>query len=171
MRGSRSRSRWRGRTESGRGVASGGLGLDSGAPGFVVEEVKATTEAERVVLGFVEGLALCLGPEIFWVLRRCRTWCGWRSVVEERVRFHLAEFGRREPRPSGRKGEGSMTPFVDGYCYAVQDHCLAVPGFRSSHNVSGQVMETGGRRGERVGLAVELFCDGAYEPKVDANVP
>ena len=64
-----------------------------------------------------------------------------------------------------------MTPFVDGYCYAVQDHCLAVPGFRSSHNVSGQVRETGRRRGERVGLAVELFCDGADEPKVNANAP
>ena len=64
-----------------------------------------------------------------------------------------------------------MPPFVDGYCHAVQDHCLAVPGFRGSHDVCGQVMETGSRRGERVSLAVELFCDGADKPEVDANVP
>ena len=144
--------------------------MGSEIPGFVVEEVEAATKAERVVLGFVKGLALSFGPEILWVLGHCRAWCGWRRVVEEGVRFHLAEFGRGEPRPSGRKGEGSMTPFVDGYCYAVQDHCLAVPGFRGSHNVSGQVMETGGRRGKGVSLTVKLFGDRADEPKVNADV-
>ena len=145
--------------------------MGSEVPGYVVEEIEAATKAKRVVLGFVEGLALGLGPEVFWVLWHCRPWRGRRRVVEEGVRFHLAELSRGEPRPSSWKGEGSMTPFVDGYCYAVQDHCLAVPGFRGSHNVSGQVMETGSRRGERVSLAVELFCDGADKPEVDANVP
>ena len=145
--------------------------MGSGARGLVVEKIEAATKAKRVILGLVEGLALCLSPEILWILRHCRSWCGRRRVEEEGVRFHLAELSRGEPRPSSWKGEGSMAPFVDGYCNAVQDHCLAVPGFRCSHNVSGQVMETGSRRGERVGLAVELFRDGADEPKVDANAP
>ena len=71
--------------------------MGSGALGFVVEEVEAATEAKRVVLGFVEGLALSLGPEILWVLRHCRSWCGRRRVEEEGVRFHLAELSRGEP--------------------------------------------------------------------------
>ena len=47
---------------------------------------------------------------------------------------------------------------------------MTVPGFGCSHHVSGQVMETGGGRGEGVSLAVKLFGDGADEPKVDADV-
>ena len=145
--------------------------MGSGAHGFVVEEVEAATKAKRVILGLVEGLALCLSPEILWILRHCRSWCGRRRVGEEGVRFHLAELSRGEPSPSSWKGEGSMAPFVDGYCYAVQDHCLAVPGFRGSHDVSGQVMETGSRRGERVSLAVELFSDWTDKPEVDTDFP
>ena len=144
--------------------------MGSGARRFVIEEVEAASKAERVVLGFVKGLALGLGPEIFWVLWYCRSWCGRCRVAEEGVWFHLAELGCSEPRPSSWKGKGSMAPFVDGYCNAVQDHCLAVPGFGCSHHMSRQVMETSSRRGEGVGLAVKLFCDGADEPKVDADV-
>ena len=48
--------------------------MGSGAHGFVVEEVEAATKAKRVILGLVEGLALRLGPEIFWILRHCRSW-------------------------------------------------------------------------------------------------
>ena len=40
----------------------------------VIEEVEATAEAEWVVLGLVESLALRLGPELFWIMRHCRSW-------------------------------------------------------------------------------------------------
>ena len=111
--------------------------MGGGAHGFVVEEVEAATKAKRVVLRFVEGLALGLGPEVFWVLWHCRSWRGRRRVVEERIRFHLAEFSCCEPRPPRGEGEGSMTSFVYGNSNAVQNHCLAVPGFGSSHHVWG----------------------------------
>ena len=74
--------------------------MGSEIPGFVVEEVEAATKAKRVVLGFVEGLALGLGPEDFWVLWHCRSWCGRRRVEEEGVRFHFAELSCSEPCPS-----------------------------------------------------------------------
>ena len=48
--------------------------MGSGARGLVVEKIEAATKAEWVVLGLVEGLALRLGPEIFWILRHCRSW-------------------------------------------------------------------------------------------------
>ena len=50
------------------------MDLGGGALGFVVEEVEAATKAERVVLGFIEGVALGFGPEVFWVLWHCRSW-------------------------------------------------------------------------------------------------
>ena len=103
--------------------------MGSGAHGFVVEEVEAATKAKRVVLGFVKGLALGLGPENFWVLWHCRSWCGRCRVEEEGIRFHPAELSSGEPRPSSWKGKGSMAPLVNGNSDAVQDHCLAVPGF------------------------------------------
>ena len=111
--------------------------MGGGTHGFVVEEVEAATKAERVVLGFVKGLALGLGPEDFWVLWHCRSWRGRCRVEEEGIRFHLAELSCSEPRPPSWKGKGSMAPLVNGNSDAVQDHCLAVPGFGSSHNVSG----------------------------------
>ena len=111
--------------------------MGSEIPGYVVKEIEAATKAKRVVLGFVEGLALGLGPEVFWVLWHCRPWRGRRRVVEEGIRFHLAELSCCEPRPPSGKREGSMTSFVDGDSNAVQNHCLAVPGFGSCHNVCG----------------------------------
>ena len=113
------------------------MNLVSDATRFVVEEVEAATKTEGVFVGFVEGLALGLGPEVFWVLWYSRSWRGRRRVVEEGIRFHLAEFSCCEPRPSSGKREGSMPSFVDGDSNAVQNHCLAVPGFGSCHNVCG----------------------------------
>ena len=40
----------------------------SGTRRLVVQKVQATTEAERVVLGLVESLALRLCPELFRIL-------------------------------------------------------------------------------------------------------
>ena len=48
--------------------------MGSGTRRLVVEKVEAATEAERVILGLVESLALRLGPELFWILRHCRSW-------------------------------------------------------------------------------------------------
>ena len=48
--------------------------MGSGARRLVVEKIEAATKAEWVILGLVEGLALRLGPEIFWILRHCRSW-------------------------------------------------------------------------------------------------
>ena len=130
---------------------------------FVVEEVKATAEAEGVVVWFVEGLALGLGPEVLWVLWNGRSWRGGRRVVEERVGFHLAEFGGSESRSPRGEREGSMAAFVNGYSDAVEHYSLAVPGFSRCHQMRGKVMEAGSGSGKGVGLPVELFCDGADE--------
>ena len=113
------------------------MNLASDATGFVVEEIEAATKTEGVFIRFVEGLALSLGPEVFWVLWHSRSWRGRRRVVEERIRFHLAEFRCCEPRPPRGEREGSMTAFVYGNSNAVEHHCLAVPGFGSSHHVRG----------------------------------
>ena len=48
--------------------------MGSGTRRLVVEKVEAATEAERVILGLVESLALRLGPELLWILRHCRSW-------------------------------------------------------------------------------------------------
>ena len=66
--------RWVGLVGRGRGIRSWGLGLGSGARRLVVEKIEAATEAEWVILGLVESLALRLGPELFWILRHCRSW-------------------------------------------------------------------------------------------------
>ena len=170
MRSGWGRLRKHGGVDGGRGMSRGGLDLGGGALGFVVEEVEAATEAERVVLGFIKGLALGLGPEGFWVLWHCRSWRGRCRVAEEGVGFHPTELGSSIPCPPRWEGKGSMAPLVDGHSYAVEDYCLAVPGLCSRHHVSGQVMETGCSRGEGVSLAVKFFSDGADEPKVDADV-
>ena len=109
----------------------------SGATRFVVEEVEAATETEGVFVRFVEGLALGLGPEVFWVLWYHRSWRGGRRVTKEGIGFHLAEFGGSEPRSPRGKREGSMTAFVNGNSDAVEHHSLAVPGFGRCHQVLG----------------------------------
>ena len=42
--------------------------MGSGTRRLVIEKVEAATEAEWVILGLVESLALRLGPELFRVL-------------------------------------------------------------------------------------------------------
>ena len=151
-------------------MSRGGLGLGGEALWLVIEEVEAATKAKWVLLGLVKGLALRLVPEGFRVLWHSRSWRGRCRVAEKGIGFHLAELSCGVPRPPRWEGQGSMAPLVDGNSYAVEDHCLAVPGFGCSHHVSGQVMEAGSCRGEGVSLAVKLFSDGADEPKVDADV-
>ena len=131
--------------------------------GFVVEEVQATAEAEGVVVWFVEGLALSLCPEVLWVLWNGRSWRGGRRVVEERVWFHLAEFGGSESRSSRGEREGSVAAFVDGYSDAMEHYSLAVPGFSRCHQMLGKVMKAGSGSGKGVGLPIELFGDRADE--------
>ena len=80
--------------------------MGSGAHGFVVEEVEAATKAKRVVLGFVEGLALGLSPEDFWVLWHCRSWRGRRRVEEEGIRFIL--LSSAAVNPARRVGRGRV---------------------------------------------------------------
>ena len=48
--------------------------MGSGTHRLVVEKVEAATEAEWVIIGLVESLALRLGPELFWIMRHCRSW-------------------------------------------------------------------------------------------------
>ena len=62
-----------------------------------------------------------------------------------------------------------MAPFVDGHCDAVQDDGLAVTGLRGLHHPGGEVVEPGGRRGERVRLTVAFLRHWADEPEVDAD--
>ena len=64
-----------------------------------------------------------------------------------------------------------MAPFVYGHCHAVQDHSLAVPSLSGSHYLGGEVVEPGGRRGERVRLAIEFFSHWTDEPEVYADFP
>ena len=113
------------------------MNLGSDVTGFVVEEIEAATKTEGVFVRFVEGLALGLGPEVFWVLWYSRSWRGRRRVVEEGIGFHLAEFGGGEPRSPRGEREGSMTAFVNGNSDAVEHHSLAVPGFGRCHQVLG----------------------------------
>ena len=58
----------------GRGARWGGVGRVVGTRRRIIEEVEASAEAEWVVLGFVKGVPLRLGPEFFWVLWHCRSW-------------------------------------------------------------------------------------------------
>ena len=65
---------------------------------MVIQEVKAATKPEWVVLGLVEGLALGLVPEGLRVLWHSRAWRGRSRVAEKRVGFHLAELSVGIPR-------------------------------------------------------------------------
>ena len=62
-----------------------------------------------------------------------------------------------------------MAPFVDGHCDTVEDGGLAVTGLGSLDHPDGEVVESGGRRGERVSLTVEFLRHWADEPEVDAH--
>ena len=65
---------------------------------MVIKEVEAATEAEWIVLGLLEGLALGLVPEGLRVLWHVRTWGGRSGVADKRVGFHLAELSVGIPR-------------------------------------------------------------------------
>ena len=83
--------------------------------------------------------------------------------MEERVWFHLAEFGGSESRSSRGEREGAVAAFVDGYSDAMEHYSLAVPGFSRCHQMLGKVMEAGSGSGKGVGLPIELFGDRADE--------
>ena len=141
-----------------------GAGADVGGWGLVVEEVKASAKAEGVVILFVVDLTLSLSPELVGVLRDGGP-SRWRSRVgKEGVWLHFAELSGSEACPSVRKKESTMTPFVNGDCNPVKHRSLAVPSLSRFHHMSGEVMQSGGRRGERISLSVELFGDRTYEP-------
>ena len=92
----------------------------------------------------------------------CSRWR--RRLSKEWVGLHLAELSGSEACPSVREREGTVTPFVNGACNPVKHRSLAVPSLSRFHHLSGEVMQSGGRRGERVSLTVELFGDRTYEP-------
>ena len=141
----------------------GSTASSGGGRGFIVEEVKAATEAEGVVVLVVVMVALRLGPELVGVLRDSRSRRGRRLVREEGVWFHLAELSGGETGSSVRKGKSTMAPFIDSDCYSVKNCCLTVPGLGRLDHGSRKVMQPGCCCGERVSLPVELFGDGAYE--------
>ena len=135
-----------------------------GYVGWVVKEVEATAEAEWVVIGLVESVALRFGPELVWILRHGRCWRRRCRVGEKGVGFHLTELRRREAGASFGKGEGTMAPFIDGDCYTMQNSSLAVSEFGCGHHVGGQVVKTSCRSGESVRLPIELFRNWADKP-------
>ena len=65
---------------------------------MIIKEVEAATEAEWIILGLLEGLALGLVPEGLRVLWHVRTWGGRSGVADKRVGFHLAELSVCIPR-------------------------------------------------------------------------
>ena len=79
-------------------MSRGERGVGGGALRLVVKEVEAATEAEWIIFGFLEGLALGLIPEGLRVLWHVRTWGGRSGVAEKRVGFHLAELSVCIPR-------------------------------------------------------------------------
>ena len=79
-------------------MSRGGRGVGGGALGLVIKEVEAAAEAEWIILGLLEGLALGLVPEGLRVLWHVRTWGGRSGVADKRVGFHLAELSVGIPR-------------------------------------------------------------------------
>ena len=79
-------------------MSRGERGIGGGALRKIIKEVEAATEAEWIVFGFLEGLALGLIPEGLRVLWHVRTWGGRSGVADKRVGFHLAELSVGIPR-------------------------------------------------------------------------
>ena len=79
-------------------MSHGERGIGGGALRKIIKEVEAATEAEWIVFGFLEGLALGLVPEGLRVLWHVRTWGGRSGVADKRVGFHLAELSVGIPR-------------------------------------------------------------------------
>ena len=79
-------------------MSRGERGIGGGALRKIIKEVEAATEAEWIVFGFLEGLALGLIPEGLRVLWHVRTWGGRSGVAEKRVGLHLAELSVSIPR-------------------------------------------------------------------------
>ena len=79
-------------------LSRGEWGVGGGALRLVIKEVEAATEAEWIILGLLEGLALGLVPEGLRVLWHIRTWGGRSWVTDKRVGFHLAELSVGIPR-------------------------------------------------------------------------
>ena len=154
----------------GRGAGSCRVGRRSGAAsavgacGLVVEEVETTAKAEWVIVLVVVDLALSLSPKLVRVLRYGGPSRWRRRLGEEGIWLHFAELSGSEACPSVREREGAVTPFINGDCHPVKHRSLAVPSLRRFHHVSGEVMQSSGRRGERVSLTVELFGVRTYKP-------
>ena len=141
-----------------------GIAAAVGACGLVVEEVEATAKAEGVVVLVVVDLTLSLSPELVGVLRDGGP-SRWRSRVgKEGVWLHFAELSGSEACPSVGKRESTMPPFIYGDCNPVKHRSSTVPSLSRFHHMSGEVMQSGGRRGERISLSVELFGNRTYEP-------
>ena len=79
-------------------MGRGKRGICGGTLRKIVKEVEAATEAEWIIFGFLEGLALGLVPEGLRVLWHVRTWGGRSGVADKRVGFHLAELSVGIPR-------------------------------------------------------------------------
>ena len=76
----------------------GERGIGGGALRLIIKEIEAATEAEWIIFGLLEGLALGLIPEGLRVLWHVRTWGGRSGGADERVGFHLAELSVSIPR-------------------------------------------------------------------------
>ena len=72
-------------------MSRGERGIGGGALRLVIKEVEAATEAEWIILGLLEGLALGLVPEGLRVLWHIRAWGRRSGIAEKRVWFHLVE--------------------------------------------------------------------------------
>ena len=79
-------------------MSRGERGVGGGALRLVIKEVEAATEAEWIILGLIEGLALGLVPEGLRVLWHIRAWGGRSRVADKRVGFHLAKLSVGIPR-------------------------------------------------------------------------
>ena len=79
-------------------MSRGERGIGGGALRLIIKEVEAATEAERIIFGLLEGLALGLIPEGLRVRWHVRTWGGRSGVADKRVGFHLAELSVCIPR-------------------------------------------------------------------------
>ena len=98
MQSGSSRCNWCGEV-GGDGVLNRGeRGIGGGALRLIIKEVEAATEAEWIIFGLLEGLALGLIPEGLRVLWNVRTWGGRSGVADKRVGFHLAELSVGIPR-------------------------------------------------------------------------
>ena len=168
MRSRGSGSGRRGRVKGGR-LATRGVGVVVGTVGLVVKEVEATAKAKWVVFRFVKSVPLGLVPEGLGVLWHFHVWSRWRWVADEGVGFHFAELRVGKPRSPPRQREGPMPSLVDGNRHTVENHGLSVPGLGGRNHRSGQIVETGGSRGEGVCLAIEFFSDRRDEAQVYAQ--